>query len=318
MLKGKRRIAVAVLVMLLQVLFCVETQAQTWDTFVEDYLGIEEKQELEKNAQTAAAENQIAVYWTAQEDENGNPIPGVNDGIPAGAVFYSSLDLLWQPVAKQVVCLNSVHQTGGETGSVYVSWNNGRGRLFSYSKERYQSIVNQVQAFCDDYIRAGMSDFEKEMQIVQYLTATVSFQYQRYKTGQDTADDHSVYGALVLGEAVCEGYAEAFCWLADACGLETKFINGTYYGDSHSWAMVKLSGHWYHVDVAADDMIINGSSANGYGWGNLWNHYINRTDREFAGDHTWEPLEDAACVTDFYGPDKVEDYLKQMSRQIQD
>ncbi|MGN0157625.1 MAG: transglutaminase domain-containing protein [Brotaphodocola sp.] len=310
MLKGKRIIAAAVFVMLLQVFFFMEVQAETWDTFVAGYLGVEEKQELEKQAQAAAAENEIAVYWTIPEDENGNPISGVNDGIPTGAVFYSSQDLIWQPVAKQVVYPNSVHQTGGETGSVFVSWNNGRGRLFTYTKERYQSIMSELHAFCSAYTWVGMSDFEKEMQIVQYLTANVSYPYHRYMAGQDTSDDHSVYGALVLGEAVCEGYTEAFCWLADACGLETRFITGSYNGTSHSWAMVKLDGHWYHVDVTADDIIIGGSSVNGYGWGNLLNRYINRTDQEFAKDHIWEPLEDAACVTEFYGPNEVEAYLK--------
>ena len=287
----------------------MQSWAGSWDAQVEAYLGSAEKQKMEQEAHAAAAEGRVMVYWTAPEDEAGNPAERIYDGIPNGACFYSSQDPVWQPVVQQTVYPNSVHQVGGENGSVYVSWNNGRGILFPYTEECYQAIRAEVQAFRQNHTWAGMTDFEKEMQIIQYLVAHVSYPYRRYRSGQDTTDDHSVYGALVLGEAVCEGYAEAFCWLADACGLETRFLTGSYHGESHSWNMVKLEGHWYHVDLSADDPVVNGSSANGFGWGRLWNRYLNRTDAEFGKDHVWEPLSDAACVSEFYGPDAVTEYL---------
>lgn len=288
----------------------LEAWAGNWDSQVELYLGTEEKQRMEQDAQAAAVEGRVMVYWAVSEENIGSLTARIYDGIPNGAIFYSSKDPLWQPISRQVLYTNSVHQTGGENGSVYISWNNGRGSLFRYSKEQYEAIASAVQTFQQSCTWVGMTDFEKEMQIVQYLIAQVSYPYSRYQAGKDTADDHSAYGALVLGEAVCEGYAEAFCWLADACGLETKFIIGSYHGERHSWVMVKLDGHWYHVDLSADDPVINGSSLNGFGWGKLWNRYLNRTDQEFMRDHVWEPLSDAACVKTDYGPDAVSAYLR--------
>lgn len=282
--------------------------AGTWDQTVENSLGKEQKEQMEQQAQAAAAEGRVQLYWSAPLNENGEISPGINNGIPNNSIFYSSIDQVWQPLVRNVVYTNSVHQFGGETGTVYISWNNGRGRLFAYSKEQYWAIQGVIQAFKDHCIRAGMSDFEKEMAIVQYLVGSVTYPYARYRAGLDTKDDHSAFGALVKGEAVCEGYAEAFCWLADAVGLETKFIYGVYGGEMHDWNLVRLDGQWYHVDVTSDDPEAAGG-ANGFGWGNLRNQYLNLTDSQMARDHWWEPLADTPCQAAVYGPAAVAAYL---------
>ncbi|MDO5416198.1 MAG: transglutaminase domain-containing protein [Lachnospiraceae bacterium] len=286
-----------------------QAQAGAWDSRAESELGPEQKKQLEAGAMEAAAAGKVRVCWSAEADENGNPIPGPNQGIPVDSVFYSSIDQVWQPVKETICYPNSVHQRGTETGTFYVSWNNGRGALFPYTAEQYWAIRGVVNPFLDHCIREGMTDFEKEMQIVQYLTATVTYPYDRYLAGTDTKEDHNAYGALVKGEAVCEGYAEAFCWLADACGLETKFIYGVYGGGMHDWNMVKLDGHWYHVDVTSDDPVVEGNGGNGYGWGKLQNRYLNRTDDEMLKDHQWTPFTDAACQMTVYGPAAVDVYL---------
>lgn len=287
--------------------------AGRWDKTVESSLGKEQKEKMELQAQHAAEEGRVQLYWSAPLNEQGEIDPGINNGIPNNSIFYSSVDQVWQPLVKNVVYTNSVHQFGGETGTVYISWNNGRGRLFAYSQEQYQAIQNVVSRFEEHCIRPGMSDFEKEMAIVQYLVANVTYPYARYQAGQDTDDDHSAFGALVKGEAVCEGYAEAFCWLADAVGLKTKFIYGIYGGEMHDWNLVQLNGQWYHVDVTSEDPVTNGGS-NGYGWGNLCNQYLNLTDSQMARDHQWEAIADAPCSDTRYGPQAVEAYLSSAGR----
>ncbi|MDO5407276.1 MAG: transglutaminase domain-containing protein [Eubacteriales bacterium] len=287
-----------------------KAQAGTWDSRAESELGLEQKKQLETEAKEAAAAGKVRVCWSAKLDEKGNLIPGPNQGIPVDSVFYSSIDQVWQPVRETICYPNSVHQWGTETGTVYISWNNGRGQLFPYTAEQYGVMQRVAAAFKNHCIREEMTDFEKEMQIIQYLTANVTYPYEQYLAGMETKESHNAYGALAMGEAVCEGYAEAFCWLADACGLETKFIYGTYGGEMHDWNMVKLDGHWYHVDVTSDDPVVDGNGGNGYGWGNLQNRYLNRTDAEMSKDHQWTPFADAACLMTVYGPEAVDAYLK--------
>lgn len=284
--------------------------ASQWEERAERGLGTELKQRMEEEAKQAALEDGVKVFWLAPAGENGQVIPGPNEGIPLGAVFYSSTDQVWQPLEKTVTYPNSVHQTGGETGTVFISWNNGRGRLFPYSAEQYQAVSSKVSQFLEQYIREGMTDFEKEMQIIQYLVENITYPYERYRAGTDTDDDHSAYGALVKGEAVCEGYAEAFCWLADACGLETKFIYGIYQNELHDWNMVKLEGHWYQLDITSDDPEEKNGVKNGYGWGNLCNEYLNLTDDEMLRDHRWQPFSDAACQMRIYGPGAIDEWLR--------
>lgn len=280
-------------------------QAEPWGDRVAAQLGQSQKQTMEAQAQAAAREDRVQLYWCAPLNSDGTT-DGPNGGIPAGAIFYSSVDLVWEPLAKTEVYPHSVHQFGGLTGRVYISWDNGRGPLFPYSAEQYAQIRQAVSLFCQTYIREEMTDFEKEMQIIQYLVGNVTYPYARYLAHADTKDDHSAYGALVLGEAVCEGYAEAFCWLADACDLESRFIYGWHNNELHDWNMVKLDGNWYQLDITSDDPTMHNYLPNGYGWGNLRNQYLNLTDAQMNQDHLWTPVEGISCTSTACGPAKIE------------
>ena len=72
------------------------------------------------------------------------------------------------------------------------------GENLELAKEKFNASVNNVLAG----ITAGMSDFEKEVYLHDTLAAKVS-----YVT--DAPHAHDAYGALVDGQTVCEGYAEA-------------------------------------------------------------------------------------------------------------
>lgn len=69
---------------------------------------------------------------------------------------------------------------------------------------------------------------------------------------------HEPYGALVTGEAVCEGYAEALMLLCDKYSIPCIGVFGDGNNGSatepHKWNLVKMEdGKWYAVDVTWDD-----------------------------------------------------------------
>ncbi|MDE6031176.1 MAG: chitobiase/beta-hexosaminidase C-terminal domain-containing protein [Oscillospiraceae bacterium] len=60
-------------------------------------------------------------------------------------------------------------------------------------------------------------------------------------------------GPLLNGKARCEGYAKAFCYIAQMVGVDALSISGFAEGGSHLWSMVKIDNKWLHVDVTFDD-----------------------------------------------------------------
>lgn len=71
-------------------------------------------------------------------------------------------------------------------------------------------------------------------------------------------DDFNVYGALINGYAVCEGYAKLFQYLCLLLNINCTQITGTYEGQGHMWNAVYLSDSWYYVDVTFDDVDTEG------------------------------------------------------------
>ncbi|MBD3921988.1 leucine-rich repeat domain-containing protein [Paenibacillus sp. PR3] len=104
-------------------------------------------------------------------------------------------------------------------------------------------------------IKPGMSDLEKETAIHDYLLSKITYDWQYYsyniKTGTDPG---GIYGALVEGISVCEGYAKAMNVLGHLAGLDIMYVSGTSLGGvGHAWNLVKINGAYAHVDATWDD-----------------------------------------------------------------
>jgi len=67
----------------------------------------------------------------------------------------------------------------------------------------------------------------------------------------DESRDHirTLYGALVENKCVCEGYAEAFQYIAKQYGINVIIARSS----THEWNFVEMNGKWYVVDVTWDD-----------------------------------------------------------------
>lgn len=72
---------------------------------------------------------------------------------------------------------------------------------------------------------------------------------------------HTVYGSIVNGLAVCDGYSYGAQYLLDGLGITNLVVSGDAYNPStgssegHMWSYVKLYGHWYGLDVTWNDPI---------------------------------------------------------------
>lgn len=155
-------------------------------------------------------------------------------------------------------------------------------------------LRNAITEFMNEYIRDDMSDFEKEMTIIQWIVENCT-----YEEGNVGA-----YNCIIKGKAQCAGYADAFLQMGKACGLDVRYI----YNTDHAWNLIQLDGEWYHVDVTFEDPEGN----NSYGFGNLYNRYINLDDeqiRKVSHHKTWDSHGIEANGQE-YGTDAVAEYLE--------
>ena len=151
-----------------------------------------------------------------------------------------------------------------------------------------QILAHKINEIVSQEIRLGMSDFEKEKAIHDYLVRNVEYDLIASQNSEFTVSS-TAYGALIMGEAVCVGYSEAFMLIMEYLNIECHIIHGKASGViDHAWNLVKLDGEYYHIDVTWDDPVLRDSSGNripsmepGYGFFNL-------TDQLMSIDHEWQ------------------------------
>ena len=181
-----------------------------------------------------------------------------------------------------------------------------------HNDKKTKEVNDVINNFKNQYIKSGMTDFEKEIIIIQYIVENNKYDWDSFKkheSGQILSSDdcYTAYGALVKGTSVCAGYADAFYRMCKECNIDCIYISGKGNGGNHAWNQVKIDGKWYNVDVTWEDPIWNGSDNNGYGFNKLRNEYINLTDRQLEKDHIWSNGQN--CYSTEYGPKTVSYYL---------
>lgn len=113
-------------------------------------------------------------------------------------------------------------------------------------------MMEQAIAAALSRVEPGMSQAEKALVLHDYLVDTVVYDRGFLVNGEvsDSAA-YSAYGALVNGDAVCNGYALAYQLLLKQAGLNA--IKVTSISMEHAWNLVEIDGSWYHVDTTWDD-----------------------------------------------------------------
>ncbi len=154
--------------------------------------------------------------------------------------------------------------------------------LYGGDKAKIKEMEDKVNAQLDKIlsgVKSSMTDFEVEVYIHNYLVNNC-----KYDTTYKAENAHNMYGALVNGVAVCEGYAYAFQHLCRLAGIQSIVVKGELKTDSktesHAWNMVELEGKYYHIDVTSDDPVMNGGTKQV-----LEFTYFNLTDSQIKASH---------------------------------
>ena len=172
------------------------------------------------------------------------------------------------------------------------------------AQAQFDAAVTQALAQVD----AGMDDVEKALALHDYLAVHCGYNWAVAAGNPEEAPDtvYSAYGALVEGDAVCQGYALAYRLLLEEAGIPSAMLTSA----NHMWNLVQLGGDWYHVDVTWDDpapdtpgivshqyFLISDARLNGLDTGasHIWNEELQaRTSTKYedgwAFNGSWYPL----------------------------
>jgi hypothetical protein len=144
------------------------------------------------------------------------------------------------------------------------------------------NIANEIQALNRKtegilkLISGSATPLAKEKFIHDYLVTHITFDKNvassaTFTFGEVLPHDWDIYGALIEGSAVCEGYAKAFSYLCHCVGINATTVLGATSDGDHMWDEVNIGGKWYLVDVAWDDMDKTGdlSDLKGYEYFNI-------------------------------------------------
>ncbi|MGY3725400.1 Glucan-binding domain-containing protein (YG repeat) [Granulicatella balaenopterae] len=136
-------------------------------------------------------------------------------------------------------------------------------KVIKESQAEHARLVDEKAAEILDQMK-DLSDPDKVVFAYQYLVEHIDYDTKYY--GRP-----SQYNSLVLGKAVCEGYARAFKYLMDKSGIICEYetgdikssgAQGESLGALHAWNRVKIEGKWYYVDVTWGDSSLTGIDYN--------------------------------------------------------
>lgn len=140
-------------------------------------------------------------------------------------------------------------------------------------KEKSDKMVNVANSIVTS-MEGGLDEFTLELRIHDKILEMCKYA-DDVKSSKDDYLAFTVYGVLVNGSAVCEGYSKTFQYLMSQLGIECTTIMGRGKTELHMWNSVKINGNFYFVDVSWDDS----KEYSKY-------DYFNITEEQLLKDHT--------------------------------
>lgn len=178
-----------------------------------------------------------------------------------------------------------------------------------YSPDTIAEMQKKVNAEANRFyskVPSGLSEYGREKFVHDYIAERCEYDMEAAETNETSdriTEAYTVYGTLVDGKSVCEGYARTMQLLLCGLGVDCVGITGLGYdsdgkSELHLWNAVKLDSDWYYVDPTWDDQ---SSEYNRYQYFNLdgktmsKDHQNSRTlsdlsENEINGDETFSSV----------------------------
>lgn len=216
---------------------------------------------------------------------NGSELLGQYYQSAIEAYTYDNPEIFY--VSPNKMYLNIETTTFGNSVTYNVYINNGNENNYFIdeftSQSQVESAISQIEQIKNQIIQNRSGNAYDDIKMVHdYLVENIE-----YDTSLSQSNIYNVYGALVNGRAVCEGYARSFKYLMDELGIPCTLVIGTGTNsqgqtENHAWNYVQLNGTWYAIDCTWDDPV----SSTGYVSQSSRYRYFLKGSNEFLQDHT--------------------------------
>ena len=203
------------------------------------------------------------------------------------AYTYDNPDVFYLSPNKMYLNIETTTRGTKVTYNVFMNQGSGNSNYlideFS-SKSQVNNALDEIENIKNNILSKKSGNTVQDIRMVHnYLVDNIS-----YDSTISHENIYNIYGALVNGEAVCEGYARSFKYLMDGLGIPCVLVIGTGTNsegqtEDHAWNYVEVDGKWYAVDTTWDDPIIKG---NGTIPSNVKYKYFLKGEQEFNKDHT--------------------------------
>ncbi len=118
-------------------------------------------------------------------------------------------------------------------------------------KKMHRELINAADSLISE-MPSGLDDYGKILYVHDKLVLGTDYDKIGAQSGKSGLWG-TAYGCLVQGNAVCQGYAEAFQYIMNLLEIECGVCTGESINGSHAWNYVKLNGKYYWLDVTWDD-----------------------------------------------------------------
>ncbi|MBQ2061848.1 MAG: transglutaminase domain-containing protein [Oscillospiraceae bacterium] len=131
----------------------------------------------------------------------------------------------------------------------------------SQLSDKDKETLSMASEILDGIITDGMTPYEKELAVYEWMVANLAYDSGSLIVIPETdQDSDNPYGVLKYHNAVCVGYATTFRLFMQMLEIPCKVVHNSEL--FHTWDLVQLDGHWYHVDVYSDVGVSGHASLN--------------------------------------------------------
>ena len=193
--------------------------------------------------------------------------------IAYNALLYDRTEIFWMPYTYILSDYRFDNKVYTAIAFNYEGKNGSTNYNIPLSKrESMQKKFDEVV----DKIVLNSKKFKSEYEIEKFFNDYICENTEYVTEGELLS---TAYGALVYGQAHCEGYSRAFKHLCNKVEIECDLVCGESFNEGHMWNMVNIDGKHSFVDVTWNDR----SDYKTY-------LYFNITGKQVSFDHKLSPL----------------------------
>lgn len=163
------------------------------------------------------------------------------------------------------VCLVSKITTKATTSSYEFFIGKGDNKTYFIdeftTKEQVEKAIKEISDAEEKILKnATGTNYDKILYIHDWIIENTEYEAGH---ADNTAN---IYGCLIEGEALCEGYARTYKYLLDKLNIPCILVSGDAVDENgkterHAWNYVFINNNWYAIDSTWDDPIIIGNGS---------------------------------------------------------